>query len=76
MVQRLHDSDYAISERYCQSTVGIPPFPLLATTDFYAPARVVKRRTHPSRKAVGSFAAVGFGAYIALTGLVGITFGA
>ena len=32
-------------------------------------------KTHPWRKAVGSFAAVGFGAYIALTSLVGIIFG-
>jgi hypothetical protein len=27
MVQRLHDSDYAIRKRCCESTEGIPPFP-------------------------------------------------
>ena len=38
-------------------------------------ARVANRITHPWRKALGSFTAVGFGAYIALTSLVGIILG-
>jgi hypothetical protein len=36
---------------------------------------LAQRNSHSWRKAVGSFAAVGFGAYIALTSLVGIILG-
>ena len=38
-------------------------------------SRLETGTTHPWRKAVGSFAAAGFGAYIALTSLVGILLG-
>jgi hypothetical protein len=67
----------ANSPTSCAAVRGFESLPcrIHPTTGLYYSARVAERGAQPWWKALGSAAAVGFGAYIALTSVVGIMLG-